>query len=196
MSYSEAAERNKKPILDQLKQYLKSDDKVIEIGSGTGQHACCFTQSIPGLVWQCSDLKDNLSSLKQVISQQNSEQLLMPIECDVRSYQWDQKQYDAVYSANALHIMSWDAAQVFLSNVNHALKSRGLLILYGPYAYANQPLCKSNQNFDRFLKERDPKSGIRSFDEVKALSEKAGFVCEHDIEMPANNRLIIWSKMF
>ncbi|PHQ82531.1 MAG: methylase [Coxiella sp. (in: Bacteria)] len=195
MYFSEAAERNKKPIFLELRSLLKAEDHILEIGSGTGQHACYFTEQDQSLVWQCSDISDNMPSLTKHINDQESNQLLPPICLNVSAYLFAQQKYDVVYSANALHIMSWDNAQLFLNNVAQALKTDGALVLYGPYAYNDQPLCESNMTFDNFLRARDSQSGIRNFNEVNTILQSHGFVLEIDVAMPANNRLLIWKLM-
>ena len=191
MFFSEAAERNKGPILEHLQQWLKSGDSVLEIGSGTGQHACFFVDNIPAITWQCSDLAENILNLEKAVI---NEGLVKPIALDVSRYDWCSQQYDVIYSANSLHIMSWECAQAFLNNAANALNPEGRLILYGPFEYTDKPLCESNQSFDHFLRTRDPLSGIRNFDTVNNLLEEHGFKLVADLAMPANNQLIIWHK--
>ncbi|MEQ9567200.1 MAG: DUF938 domain-containing protein, partial [Pseudomonadales bacterium] len=167
MFYSEACERNKNPILEVIKPWFHEVSTVLEIGSGTGQHAQYFTQHLPHLRWQMSDLGDYLANLQQ----QNFENLLPPIKLDVRQRgTWPQGKYDAVFTANSLHIMSASSVEKLVAGVGRLLSSGGLLVVYGPFKYGGQYTSTSNARFDQMLQQGDPESGIRDFEWVNQLA--------------------------
>ncbi len=192
---SEACERNKQPILDILKTTLRKSKTVLEVGSGTGQHITYFARSLPYITWYPSDLKVNLHTLQERLITQKSTNLKQPIELDVRFSQWPVDAVDAIYSANTLHIMSWEHVLHFFRGVEAVLNREGLLIIYGPFRYNNSFTSSSNQSFDLWLKERDSKSGIRDFEAVEALGKRHGLVVVNDYCMPANNQLLVWKKI-
>ena len=194
LSYSEACERNKEPVLVVLRQLLTERQKLLEIGSGTGQHACYFAPLFPNLIWQPSDFGEYLPGLRARIRQCTLKNLAEPVELDVRHRPWPVTAADVIFSANTLHIMSWAAVESFFQGLETVLQRGGLVIIYGPFNYDGAYTSGSNARFDLWLKDRDPLSGIRDFEVVDALAQNAGLELEADLEMPANNRCLVWRR--
>jgi cyclopropane fatty-acyl-phospholipid synthase-like methyltransferase len=194
LTSSEACERNKQPILSVLQRELAHSSHVLEIGSGTGQHAVHFAAHMPSLVWQPTEVADNLPSLAERVRREGPPNLAAPRELDVRTRPWRVPEADALFSANTLHIMSWSSVQAFFDGVGQILPGGGVLCVYGPFRFAGAYTSESNAAFDRFLKERDPHSGIRDFEALDALAraQQLDFAADHD--MPANNRTLIWRR--
>jgi len=193
LAFSEACERNKQPILDRLVDELARSSRVLEVGSGTGQHAVHFARNMRHLEWQPSDRADYLYDLAARIAEEGTPNLLAPLELDVLG-QWPKLATDAVYSANTLHIMSWPEVEAFFSGVGQVLAVGGVLVVYGPFRYAGRFTSDSNAAFDRSLRERDPASGIRDIEAVRGLAEAQGFALTADHAMPANNQLVVWVR--
>jgi cyclopropane fatty-acyl-phospholipid synthase-like methyltransferase len=177
-----------------LRDELAGSTRVLEIGSGTGQHAVHFARNLPHLVWQPTDRADYLPDLAARIAEEGTPNLLSPLELDVRHRQWPQVTVDAVYSANTLHIMSWPEVEAFFSGVGQTLAQSGVLAVYGPFRYAGKFTSESNADFDRSLRTRDPASGIRDIEAVGRLAETQGLALTADHPMPANNQLLVWKR--
>ncbi len=173
---------------------LAGCSRVLEIGSGTGQHAVHFARHLRHLVWQPTDRADYLPDLAARIAGEGTPNLLAPLELDVLHRQWPQVTADAVYSANTLHIMSWPEVEAFFSGVGHTLAAGGVLVVYGPFRYAGHFTSDSNAAFDRSLRERDPASGVRDIEAVNRLAETQGMAFTADHAMPANNQLVVWTR--
>lgn len=193
-SVSEAAERNKGPILDVLRKELAAASRVLEIGSGTGQHARYFAAHLPHLVWQPSDTGDYLPALRETIRAAGATNLLPALEIDVRTEPWPPGSYDAIFTANTLHIMSWRSVEALFRGVGRALESDGTLCVYGPFNYGGRHTSQSNAEFDDFLRRRDPESGVRDFEAVDGLARQQQLQLTSDHAMPANNRLLVWRR--
>jgi SAM-dependent methyltransferase len=191
---SEAAERNKEPILRILRTAFADSQRVLEIGSGTGQHATYFAAALPKLRWQPSDLGEHLSELARCIEQAALPNLSPLIELDVRQRPWPVDSCDAVYTANTLHIMSWSAVRDFFAGLEPVLQRPGVLCIYGPFRYGGDYTTDSNAAFDAYLRARDPLSGIRDFEAIEELAAAAGLTLAADHAMPANNQLLVWHK--
>jgi cyclopropane fatty-acyl-phospholipid synthase-like methyltransferase len=191
---SDACERNKAPILAVLRAALASSRRALEIGSGTGQHAVYFARELPHLRWQASDTGENLGALRARIELEGTPNLAPPVLLDVRSHPWPVSDVDAVFSANTLHIMSWDAVREFFRGVGALLGSAGVLCVYGPFRYAGRYTSESNATFDRYLQERDPVSGIRDFEAVDELARQERLKLDGDHDMPAHNRTLVWAR--
>ena len=181
--YSEASERNRAPIVEVLKRIFVKTHSVLEIGSGTGQHAAYFSAELPHLVWQASDVAEHLPGIREWIADP------APIELDVDK-PWPAVKADAVYSANTCHIMSWPQVQRMFAGIGRLAPA--VLTLYGPFNYNGRHTSESNARFDAMLRARDPASGLRDFEAINALAETAGLVLQEDNAMPANNRLLVW----
>ena len=189
--YSESSEQNKAVIFEAIESYLVDGMQVLEIGSGTGQHAVHFAAMAPGIVWQTSDLDENLAAIKLWITDSRLPNLLEPIELDVGSA-WMNKTYDLVFSANTFHIMNEDQVEQCLSRCTACLKQKGHLIIYGPFNYQGSYTSPSNAQFDGWLKSRDAQSGIKHFEWINEIASRSDLHLISDIEMPANNRILIW----
>jgi len=183
--FSEASERNRGPILAILGRVFKDRKRVLEIGSGTGQHAAYFSAELPHLVWQASDVAEHLPGIRQWVSDP------APIELDVDK-PWPKVQADAVFSANTCHIMSWPQVERMFEGIGRLQPE--VLALYGPFNYDGRHTSESNARFDAMLRERDPSSGIRDFEKIAALARAAGLTLQEDNAMPANNRLLVFQK--
>jgi cyclopropane fatty-acyl-phospholipid synthase-like methyltransferase len=192
LTSSEACERNKGPILGVLRQELAGCQRVLEIGSGTGQHAVHFATHLPQLAWQPTEMAENLASLSARVRAEGPPNLAAPLVLDVRDRPWQVPPADAVFSANTLHIMSFSSVQEFFRGVGQVLRGTGVLCVYGPFRFAGRYTSESNADFDRFLRERDALSGIRDFEALDALARAAGLAFAADHDLPANNRTLVW----
>jgi len=185
--FSEASEGNRAPILAVLKRVFAKSRHVLEIGSGTGQHAAYFAPELPHLVWQASDVAEHLPGIREWVADP------APIELDV-DRQWPEVEADAVFSANTCHIMAWPQVERMFAGVGRLLPPGGLFALYGPFNYHGRHISESNARFDAMLRERDPQSGLRDIESLLPLGEKVYLKSEEDIAMPANNRLLIFRR--
>ncbi|WP_028468160.1 DUF938 domain-containing protein [Neptunomonas japonica] len=193
LNYSEACERNKQSILEKLSTYLAYRKTILEVGSGSGQHALFLSSHHQHLTWQPSDQERYLDALQINIEQYASQGVLSPIELNVNKA-WPSALYDGVYTANTLHIMSWEEVQLFFKGIGTLIEKGGYLFVYGPFRYNNTYTSASNAQFDQWLKDRDPASGIREFEAVNALAHEQGLLLVEDCLMPANNQLLIWQR--
>lgn len=187
-------ERNKDAILEVLREVLPRAGTVLEIGSGTGQHAAYFAAQLPHLVWHPTDLSENLPSIRAWREEAAAPNLREPLELDLFARCWPVKRADAVVCINAIHIVAWEGVVNLVGGVGRLLSPGGVFYVYGAYRYADRALEPSNADFDRWLKDRDPRSGIRDFEAVNALATNAGLILSGDRAMPANNRSIWWTK--
>ena len=193
--YSESCEQNCAPILEVLKQELSGRRRLLEIGSGTGQHAVYLAGEFPLLLWQPSEVPAILPGIRAWLDEDAApSNILPPLSLDVCHDPWPDKHYDAVFSANTVHIIAWQQVQCLFSGVSKVLETGGVFCLYGPFNYNGQYTSHSNECFDGWLKQRDPLSGIRDFEALNALAEQAGLEPGKDYEMPANNRMLTWLK--
>jgi len=183
--YSEASERNREPILAILKRVFRDSTLVLEIGSGTGQHAASFATELPHLRWQASDVAEHLAGIRAWGVE--------PIELDVDK-PWPAIEADAAFSANTAHIMSWPQVERMFQGVALVLSGGGVFALYGPFHYGGRPTSESNARFDAMLRSRDPASGLRDFEHIRALAARCGLAVIEDNAMPANNRLLVFKK--
>lgn len=190
--YSQACENNKNPILEVLGEHFVPAGLVLEIGSGTGQHAVHFAGHLPHLEWQASDLPEKLPGIRAWYDSVDLPNLRKPLELNVSESDWDDFDPDYVFSANTLHILSWEGVEDFFAGLEKCLKPRGMLVVYGPFNYGGKYTSESNARFDRWLRQRDPRSGIRNFEDVNRLASAAGLSLIKDYAMPANNRTLIW----
>lgn len=189
--YSEACERNRAPILAVLKRVFASCAKVLEIGSGTGQHAAYFAPELPHLVWQPSDVAAHLPGIALWVHGMSNVATPIPLNVDDA---WPSLEADAAFSANTCHIMSWPQVERMVEAVARMLPAGGLFALYGPFHYGGQPTSPGNARFDAMLRSQDPASGIRDFEAIVALGERYDLHLEEDNGMPANNRLLVFRK--
>ncbi len=194
LPFSDACERNKGPLLAILADAFAEVTRVLEIGSGTGQHAVWFAQNLPHLTWQPSDVAANLADLRERLDLEGPDNLGSAIELDVAGLPWPVAAHDGVFSANTLHIMSWAHVAHFFRGVGAVLGGGGTLCVYGPFRYGGQFTTPSNAEFDLWLKRRDPASGVRDFEAVDALAGAQGLRLLADHAMPANNQALVWRK--
>lgn len=192
--FSQACENNKHAILELLQRHLGDAREVLEIGSGTGQHAVHFARTLTWLRWQCSDLAPNHAGIQAWLDEARLTNLLPPIELDVARRPWPVASADAVFSANTAHILSWRGVRQLVAGAGELLGSGGRLLVYGPFDYRGAHTSESNARFHAWLRARDPASGIRSFEDMDREARAAGFALREDAAMPANNRLLVWRK--
>ncbi len=191
--YAESCDQNKAPILAELRRLFADAHKVLEIGSGTGQHAVHFAAAMPHLVWQTSDVAENHQGIRAWLDEAELGNAQYPLELDVRGC-WPDRTYDAIFSANTVHIMSWSEVELLFQGIGKVLEEGGCLALYGPFNYNGEYTSESNRRFDAWLKQRNPLSGIRNFDDLDRLAKTRGLRIEEDIEMPVNNRILVWRR--
>ncbi len=192
--YAESCDENREPILSVIQPLLKDCANVLEIGSGTGQHAVYFAEKLPHLVWHSSDCIEHHAGINMWLQEAGLENTPAPVELNVSASAWPQQRFDAVFSANTAHIMHWTDVEAMLAGVGTVLSGGGRFLLYGPFNYDNRYTSDSNARFDNWLKSRDPKSGIRNFEDLNKLARHAGLQLIHDYAMPANNRILYWQK--
>ena len=192
--FSPSCERNRDPILEVLRVHLAEVRNVLEIGSGTGQHAVHFAAAMPWLTWQCSDVADNLPGIRAWLDDAALANTPPALELDVQSGPWPTRRFDAVFSANTLHIMAWPAVQDLFRGLGTALADDATLVVYGPFNDDGAYTSDSNRAFDEWLHARDPRSGIRDANAVDALARAIGLQQVDDVAMPANNRCLIWRR--
>jgi hypothetical protein len=181
--FSEASERNRAPILEVLKRVFAKSRRVLEIGSGTGQHAAYFAPELPHLVWQASDVAENLPGIRAWG--------VTPIELDV-DREWPVIEADAVFSANTAHIMSWPQVERMFAGIGRLAPA--VFALYGPFNYGGRHTSESNARFDAMLRRNDQASGLRGFEDICDLAKRAGLHLAEDHAMPANNRLLVFKS--
>jgi cyclopropane fatty-acyl-phospholipid synthase-like methyltransferase len=191
---SEACERNKAPILSVLRIALAERMQVLEIGSGTGQHAVYFAAQMPHLTWYPTEQLAYLPDLAARVKLEGAPNLRPPTVLDVNQTVWPLRKVDAIFTANTLHIMSWSDVTAMYKGLDNVLAPRGVLCMYGPFRYRGAYTSKSNQDFDHMLGERDPLSGLRDMEELTLLGLQHGLRLQMDHDLPANNRLLLWVK--
>lgn len=191
--FAPSCERNQGPILEVLRRHFADVRSVLEVGSGTGQHTVRFAASMPWLGWQCSDRADNLPGIGMWLDEAALPNTLPPVELDVDG-PWPATTFDAVFTANSLHIMGRPQVESFFAGVGAVLGAGGWLVVYGPFNYGGDFTSDSNRAFEQWLKARDPASGIRDFEAVDALARGIGLSLVEDDAMPANNRCLVWRR--
>lgn len=198
IEHSEAADRNKEPILGVLTRAFADRRRVLEIGSGTGQHAVHFARHLAHVTWHPTELNECLPSLKARLAAEGPPNVAQPEALDVTAQPWPRAvldgEFDAVFTANTLHIMSWSSVECLFDGIGLVLSAGGMLCVYGPFRYESAFTTPSNERFDRMLKLRDPLSGIRDFEAVNALARDQGLELLYDQAMPANNQLLVWRR--
>lgn len=196
--FAPSAERNSLSILEVLKSHFVQAKRVLEIGSGTGQHAVKFAAVLSTTEWQTSDVEAALPGIRRWLDEAKLPNLPSPLSLDVNG-PWltpsRATRYDAVFTANTLHIISWPEVQKFFAGVNEVVTDDGLLAIYGPFSYHGTFTSESNRAFDRSLKEQSSNRGIRDFEAIDSLAASIGFQLIADHSMPANNRLLVWQRM-
>lgn len=194
LPFSQACENNKPYILAVLREVFADRRRVLEIGSGTGQHACHFAEHLPWLEWQPTELPGQLAVLHPRCAAYTGTNLMPEIALDVAQSPWSVAIPDAVFTANTLHIMAFERVQRLFAALGSSTAPDVVLAIYGPFNYGGAYTSASNARFDEWLAQRDPRSAIRDFEAIDALAIAAGFVLHDDYTMPANNRLLVWRR--
>ncbi|WP_422023526.1 DUF938 domain-containing protein [Roseibium sp.] len=201
LPFSAAADRNKDVILETLRPILADRKKVLEIGSGNGQHAVHVTNALPHITWYCSDLPDNVPGITERLNQDGNDRTPAPLVLDVAAPPWPlpapdgPEAFDAIFTANTLHIMSFEHVEQFFARAGEVLSTQnGALCVYGPLKYGGEFTTESNAAFDVQLKSWSPVSGIRDFEALDTLAQKAGLNFTADHAMPANNQMVLWER--
>jgi SAM-dependent methyltransferase len=190
-----APERNKGPILEVLQRLLPQRGALLEIASGSGQHAVHFARHLPGWTWQATDCDPaNLASIEAHRLEADCARLLPARELDVRAADWDVGSFDAVFNANMIHITPWACCVGLIRGVEKHLRPEGLFILYGPFRIAGQHTAPSNASFDAGLKQQDPTWGVRDVEAVSALAQASDLAFTELIPMPANNHCLVFTR--
>jgi hypothetical protein len=193
--YAAACDENRDPILAVLRQVLTRPARVLEIGSGTGQHAVYFGAQLPHLRWVLSDLPEHHTGIRAWLEEAGLPNLEGPLALDVLRPDWGLEGIEAVFSANTAHIMDEPAVAAMFAGVGRLLSRDAPFLLYGPFNYGGAYTSDSNRRFDGWLKARDPASGIKDVDWLEGLARSAGMVLDADHAMPVNNRTLIWRKL-
>jgi hypothetical protein len=191
--FAPACERNREPILAVLRERFADRHRVLEIGSGTGQHAVYFAAALPHLVWQSSDVAAHLPGIRMWLDEAALPNTPAPLAIDVNDG-LPSGEHDAVFSANTLHIMAWTEVERLFEELPQAMSADALLVVYGPFNRAGRFTSASNAAFDAALRAGDPRRGIRDLEAVDALARRAGLTLLEDRAMPANNRCLTWRR--
>jgi cyclopropane fatty-acyl-phospholipid synthase-like methyltransferase len=185
--------RNREPILEVLRDHFADRRNVLEIGSGTGQHAIFFAAALSHLSWQTSEQRENLPGIRAWLDEATLPNTPAPLELDVMGA-WPPQRYDAIFSANTLHIMSWAEVERVFARLTDVMTCDARLAVYGPFNYGGRFTSESNATFDAWLKQSGTHQGIRDFEAVDALAVTAGLTLIEDRAMPSNNRCLVWKR--
>ena len=191
--HAPACDRNREPILAVLRTQFADRRHVLEIGSGTGQHAVHFAAAMPWLSWQCSDVAAHLPGIRLGLDEAALPNTPPPIALDVTGA-WPPRHFDAAFTANTLHILGWPAVEALFAGLDRVLDAGGMLIAYGPFNAGGAYTSESNRAFDAWLRARDPRSGVRDVEAVHALAAGIGLRPVDDVAMPAHNRCLVWRR--
>ena len=192
--FSQAADNNKTPILNTLREWLSNDELVLEIGSGSGQHAIHIAKALQKIRWQPTEHPRALQSLINNISSFGSPNILAPESLDLAAVEWPTESVDCVYSANVIHIIDETLGRRLIETAAKSLRAGGLFALYGPFKYQGDFTTTSNAEFDDWLKDRNTSSGIRDFEWVIRLAQDSGLTFMEDRSMPANNQFLAFRR--
>lgn len=193
--YAESCDQNRDPILNILQQSFRQCQHILEIGSGTGQHAVYFARHLPHLHWQTSEVAEHHAGIQAWLDDEGPDNVLPPVELDVRQpAHWPAQQFDGIFSANTVHIMGWPAVEQLFAMLGKVMLPGAVFCLYGPFNYNGKYTSDSNERFDAWLKSQAPERGIRDFEALNALAEQAGMTLLEDYPMPANNRILVWQQ--
>ena len=192
--YSEACEKNQSAILEVLQGALSRQHHVLEIASGTGQHAIHFGRALPHLTWQTSELPHNHAGIRAWLDEAALPNVLPPVALDVTDAHWPAGVVDAIFNANTVQIVSEPEVERMFAGIARTLSAGGILCLYGPFNYHKKFTSESNARFDVWLKSRNPESGIRDFEVIDQLAKTHGLRLLQDVAMPSNNRTLVWQR--
>ena len=191
-----APERNKAPILAVLQRILPPTGTLLELASGTGQHAVHFAQHLPDWTIQPSDIEaENLASIQAWVAEANLPNLRLPLQLDVCDSEWNVAPLGAIFNANMVHIAPWNVALGLIGGAARHLLPGGLLIMYGPFRVGGQHTAPSNQAFDETLRQRDVRFGVRDLEAIVAAAEQQGLTLQERLEMPANNQVLVFTRV-
>jgi hypothetical protein len=191
-----APERNKAPILAVLQRILPPTGTLLELASGTGQHAVHFAQHLPDWTIQPSDIEaENLASIQAWVAEANLPNLRLPLPLDVCDSEWNVAPLGAIFNANMVHIAPWNVALGLIGGAARHLLPGGLLIMYGPFRVGGQHTAPSNQAFDETLRQRDVRFGVRDLEAIVAVAEQQGLTLQERLEMPANNQVLVFTRV-
>jgi len=190
--YAKSCKKNKEPILAVLKEIFARRKRVLEIASGTGQHAVYFGSELSHLTWQPSERAGNLSGIQAWLDDARLPNVLAPLALDVNDASWPVATMDAIFNANTVHIISWPEVERMFAHIAGVTAQGGCVCLYGPFNYGGKFTSESNARFDGWLKSRDPNSGVRDFEAIDRLAAFHGLNLKKDIAMPSNNRMLVW----
>lgn len=200
--YSPSCERNRDPILAVLREHFADARRVLEIGSGTGQHAVHFAAAMPWLIWQCTDAEAHLDGIRMWLDDAalTNTPAPFPLQAATQpapgfSPPLPAVRYDAVFSANTLHIMGWPEVQALFAALPTVLAEQATVVVYGPFNRDGAYTSDSNRDFDASLRARDARSGIRDFEAVNALADAVGLRLVADVAMPANNAMLVCRRI-
>lgn len=194
--FSAACERNREPILMVLKQIITTQDqRLLEVGAGTGQHAVFLAPHFPWMEWHPTDLTENFPGMTMWFNEAKIPTIQKPVRLNVATDDFPKLKFDVVFTANTLHIMSWKSCKSFFKLLGNRLREGSRVLFYGPFKFNGEHISESNLVFDQSLKERDPESGVRNFEDVRNAMEKNGFELIEDFEMPANNRTLVFQRL-
>lgn len=194
LPFSQACENNKQPILEVLASIFVDPGTILEIGTGTGQHAVYFASHLPHINWLPSDLPENVHQSAARIEQVQLENLSPPQILDVSKEPWPADYVNGVFSANTAHIMGWLEVEAMFRGVARRLTEGAAFCLYGPFNYEGEYTSDSNRRFDEHLHQQAPQMAIRDLNDLRELGVNVGLSLDQDIEMPANNRLLVWRR--
>lgn len=192
--FAPSCERNRDPILDVLRERFGDRRDVLEIGSGTGQHAVHFAAAMPWLRWQCSERAQHLAGIVQWLDDAALPNTPPPIALDVAAGPWPSTRFDAAFTANTLHIMGWPQVEACFAGLDATLADEATLVVYGPFNRSGRYTSQSNRDFDAWLKARDAQSGLRDLEAVDALAQSIGLRHAATIDMPAHNLCVVWRR--
>lgn len=192
--HSDACARNRDPILAVLQVHFADRAQVLEIGSGTGQHAVHFAAGLPHLTWQCSDRGEALPGVRAWLEAAALDNTPAPIELDVARSPWPRRRFDAAFSANTLHIMGWSEVEAMFAGLDDVLGAGATLVVYGPFKRNGEHTAPSNAAFDASLRARDPRMGVRALEDVDGLAAGIGLQLHAIVDMPANNLCVVWHR--
>jgi len=192
--FSESCEQNRVPILAVLQRFLGEAQNLLEIGSGTGQHAVYFAPELPHLTWHTSDRVENHPGIRAWLREHPSDNLREPLALDVSCDPWPALAVDAVFSANTAHIMHRPDVAAMFEGVGRLLPPNGLFLLYGPFNIGGQYTAPSNERFDQWLQQQDPQMGVRDVAWLGELAASAGLALQEMVDMPADNKVLVWVK--
>lgn len=191
--YSTSSVENREPILAVIQPLFRTAHRLLEIGSGTGQHAVFFAAAMPHLIWQTSEMEDNLPGIRLWLDEVSLPNLPPPLLLDVGGH-WPHEVFDAVFSANTAHIMSAVDVAIMFCGISTVLTPGGVFALYGPFNEGGRFTSDSNQQFDARLRSQDPRMGLRDVDALQALGAQHGLRLIANHRMPVNNRTLVWQR--